>query len=83
MAACNALEVGPGVKVGAQVLKEYSAFKDCHVVVKTLLRYSLASSLDAYPGKILAEKYRFDRLLDSVRGGQALGRYTTGVINQK
>ena len=65
--AAKLFDVGAGVKVGAQVLKEYSVSKDGHVV-KMLLRYNGATLLNAYPGRVLAEKHRFDQILDSVRG---------------
>lgn len=66
--AAKLFEVGPGIKVGAQVLKEYSLSRKGNVVA-TLLRYNGASSLNEYPGKVLAEKHRFDRVLASVSGG--------------
>lgn len=66
--AARLFEVGPGIKVGSQVLKEYWVSRKGNVIA-TLLRYNGASSLNEYPGKVLAEKHRFDRVLASVREG--------------
>jgi soluble lytic murein transglycosylase-like protein len=57
--AKNLFKVGPGMKTGARILKEYSVQSKGNVV-KTLLRYNGAKSLNAYPRKVLAAKRRFD-----------------------
>jgi hypothetical protein len=58
----NLFKVGPGVKTGARILKEYSDLKKGNVV-KTLLRYNGAKSRTDYPDKVLAEKRLFDAVL--------------------
>jgi soluble lytic murein transglycosylase-like protein len=55
-------DVALGIKTGARILKEYSDASNSDVVV-ALLRYNGASSFNEYPGKVLAEKKRFDRVL--------------------
>ena len=60
--AAKLFEVGPGIQAGARVLQEYAAAKKGNIVA-ALLRYNGASSLNEYPGKVLAEKARFDRAL--------------------
>lgn len=59
--AGNLFKVGPGIKTGARILKEYSDLENGDMV-RTLLRYNGARSLNRYPGKVLTEK----RLLDEV-----------------
>lgn len=61
--AKNLFKVGPGIKTGARILKEYSDLKKGNVV-KTLLRYNGARSPNNYPGKVLAEKRLFDAALN-------------------
>lgn len=56
------LEVGPGIQTGARVLQAYSAAENGNQVAM-LLRYNGATSPNAYPDKVFAEKARFDRVL--------------------
>jgi soluble lytic murein transglycosylase-like protein len=56
------LEVGPCIQTGARVLQAYSAAEKGNQVTM-LLRYNGATSPNAYPGKVFAEKALFDRVL--------------------
>lgn len=64
----NLFRVGPAIKTGARILKEYSDQKNGNVV-KTLLRYNGASALNDYPAKVLKEKRLFDAVLRRSRRG--------------
>jgi soluble lytic murein transglycosylase-like protein len=63
--AANLFKVGPGLKTGARILKEYSVQKKGDIV-RTLLRYNGASVRNDYPDKVLAEKQLFDAVLTKV-----------------
>jgi soluble lytic murein transglycosylase-like protein len=64
--AKNLFKVGPGLKTGARILKEYSVQKKGNVE-QTLLKYNGARTMNDYPRKVLGVK----RLLDAVLSRKA------------